>query len=512
MHEQFVSKKSLSKNTLLVAVMTLLSRLFGFARDMVIAQLFGATFGVDAFLVANKIPNFFRRLFAEGAFSQAFVPVLSEYRKTRSDSEIKVFLNHISGVLAVALFIITIVGLLFAPIVIMIFAPGFGHYGARYTLASEMLRVTFPYLMFVSLTALCGAILNSYDRFGVPAFTPVLLNICIIIAALFISPHLAQPITALAIGVFIAGIVQLLFQFPFLLRLHRLPMPRPSLKDPGVRKVMKLMVPALFGVSVAQINIMIDQWYASFLQVGSISWLYYSDRITQLPLGVFGIAIATVILPSLSRQHAGQSKEQYSKTLDWGLRTVLLIGIPATVGCVLLAGPILSTLFQYGEFTQHDVLMARQSLMAFGIGLFSFMLIKVLASGFYAQQNIKLPVKIGVVAMVANTILGFSLIWSLHHAGLALATSLSAMLNAGLLYFFLRKKQMFDPVKGWSMYWIKLFIANLVMGIFVWFSSGKLNAWLDAAWQWKAAHLLGIISVAIVIYFALILVLGLRKK
>lgn len=505
-------KKSLSRSTLTVASCTMLSRLFGFARDMLVAQFFGAGIGVDAFLVANKIPNFMRRLFAEGAFSQAFVPVLSEYRKTRSESEIQLFVDHISGVLAAVLFLITILGVLISPVLILVFAPGFEREGARFILASQMLKITFPYLLFISLTALAGAILNSYDRFGIPAFTPVLLNLSLILCAVFIAPHLPNPIMSLAIGVFIGGLVQLLFQFPFLRKIHRFPIPRPSLKDPGVRRVMKLMVPALFGVSIAQINILIDQWFASFLQIGSISWLYYSDRITQLPLGIFGIAIATVILPSLSRQNATHDKQQYSKTLDWGLRSVLVVGLPAALGIILLAGPILATLFNYGEFNQRDVIMARDSLIAFGIGLPAFMLVKVLASGFYAKQNIKLPVKVGVVALVANTVLVLCLIWSLKHAGLALATSLAAFLNAGLLFILLIKKEGFVLQSGWGKYWGQIILGLLAIAVFTYFLTPDLSQWFNHSWQWKALHISISIVGAILSYFLVLYFTGFRWR
>lgn len=506
------SKKSLSRSALTVANCTLISRLFGFARDMLVAQFFGAGIGVDAFLVANKIPNFMRRLFAEGAFSQAFVPVLSEYRKTRPEPEVKLFIDHITGILASVLFVITILGVLASPVMILIFAPGFEREGERFILASQMLKITFPYLLFISLTALAGAILNSYDKFGVPAFTPVLLNLSIILCAVFIAPHMPTPIVSLAIGVFIGGLIQLIFQFPFLKQIHRFPLPKPSFKDPGVRRVMKLMVPALFGVSIAQINILIDQWFASFLQIGSISWLYYSDRITQLPLGVFGIAIATVILPSLSRQNAVQDKQQYSKTLDWGLRKVLVVGLPASLGLVLLAGPILATLFNYGEFNQRDVLMASYSLVAFSVGLPAFMLVKVLASGFYAKQNIKLPVKIGVVSLVANTLLVLCFIWSLKHAGLALATSLAAFLNAGLLFILLRKKEGLVLQPGWGKYWLQVILGLLAISVFTYFATPGLSQWFEHGWPWKALHLSISIIGAILSYFLVLYFAGYRWR
>jgi len=469
--------------------MTLLSRVAGFTRDVVVAQCFGASILVDAFLVANKIPNFMRRLFAEGAFSQAFVPVLSQYRQQKDAGEIQSFLNHVAGVMSLVLLAVTIIGVLAAPLIVLIFAPGFFHDPERFQLTSHMFRFTFPYLLFISLTALSGAILNSYDRFGVPAFTPVLLNVSLILAACFLAPYCTQPIIALAIGVFIAGIVQLLFQFPFLWSIKRFPIPKWSLKDPGVRRVMKLMVPALFGVSVSQINLMIDQWFASFLQGGSISWLYYSDRITQLPLGIFGVAIATVILPKLSRLYAGEDRGQYTQTLDWGIRKILFVGLPSMLYILLLAGPILTTLFQYGAFSSMDVHKARASLLAFGLGLPAFMLIKVFASAFYARQNIRLPVRVGVVAMIANTLFSFCLIWSLHHVGLALATSLSAILNAGLLYYYLLRQGYYQCQPGWLGYGARLLFALAVMFGVIRVLTPQLSEWLQATWQWRAWHM-----------------------
>ena len=503
-------KNSLSRHALIVGFCTLISRVFGFARDMVIAQLFGAGFAVDAFLVANKIPNFMRRLFAEGAFSQAFVPVLAEYQKTKGDNQTKQFINHLCGVLSLVLLIITVIGILAAPIVVVIFAPGFEHGGDRFNLTSQMLVYTFPYLLFISLTAMAGAILNTYDRFAIPAFTPVLLNLSLILCAVYLAPHLPQPVMALAIGILIAGIVQLLFQFPFLSKIHRFPIPKPSLRDPGVRRVMMLMVPALFGVSVGQINVMIDQWFASFLQVGSISWLYYSDRIAELPLGVFGVAIATVILPNLSRKNAVHDHEQYSRIVDWSLRSVLLVGLPSSLGLILLAGPILVCLLNHGAFTQQDVLLSEYCLMAFGLGLPAFMLIKVLASGFYAKQNIKLPVKIAVVALIANTLFSFCFIWSLKHVGLALATAFSALINAGLLFYFLRKKAGYVVQPGWGIYAVRILTALIGMAVYIYLVTPMTVHWFGQSTLWRVNHLSVSVVGALAVYFFILYCTGYR--
>ena len=426
--------KALVKSTGVVVTMTTISRVFGFLRDMITAQLFGAGAGFDAFSVAFKIPNFMRRLFAEGSFSQAFVPVLSEYQKQKSHEDVQRFINAMSGTLGVSLLVVSIIGMLFDPWIVRLFAPGFAAHDSRFDLAVSMLRITFPYLMFISLTAFSGAILNTYSRYWVAAFTPVFLNLCMISAAMWLSPWFNVPIRALAWGVFIAGIVQLLFQWPFLRHMRLMPRPVVDFKNTGVVKVLKLMVPALFGVSVSQINLLLDTLFASFLIVGSVSWLYYSDRLMEFPLGVFGVAISTVILPHLSRHHASESPEHFSLTLDWALRMVLVISIPAAVVLATLAVPLLSTLFHYGRFDDYAVMMTRKSLAMFAIGIAPCMLVKVLASGFYAKQDLSTPVRIGIGAMVSNMVLNFIFIFPLAHAGIALATSLSAVLNASSLF------------------------------------------------------------------------------
>lgn len=490
--------------------MTMISRVFGFIRDMVTAALFGAGASFDAFSVAFKIPNFMRRLFAEGSFSQAFVPVLAEYQKQKSQEEVQRFINAMSGTLGVTLLFVTVIGIVCAPWIIRLFAPGFAVSGERFDLAVTMLRITFPYLMLISLTAFSGAILNTYSRFWVAAFTPVFLNICMIGAAMWLSPEFAQPIIGLAWGVFIAGIIQLIFQWPFLRNMRLFPRPQINFRDPGVRRVLKLMIPALFGVSVGQINLLVDTIFVSLLVVGSPSWLYYSDRLMEFPLGVFGVAISTVILPHLSRHHASQSKESFALTLDWALRAVLLIGIPAAVVLAVLSGPMLSTLFQHGEFNGHAVEMAKQSLTAFAIGITPFMLVKILAAGFYAKQDLRTPVRIGVVAMVTNTVLNASLIWSLAHAGIALSTSLAALVNAGCLYYFLRKRELYVPREGWKLFALRITIANLVLAIWLWFGAGDLNTWINAHTFWRYTHLFFLLITAVLVYFAALWMSGIR--
>lgn len=504
--------KSLFKSTAVVGSMTLISRVFGFIRDMVTAHIFGAGAAFDAFSVAFKIPNFMRRLFAEGSFSQAFVPVLSQYQKQKNHEEIKEFINAMAGTLGFILLCVTIFGVVCAPWIVRVFAPGFDSHGERFDLAVTMLRITFPYLMLISLTAFSGAILNTYNRFWVAAFTPVFLNLVMISSAIWLAPHMAVPIIALAWGVFIAGAVQLMFQWPFLKRMRLHPRPKINFQDSGVRQVLKLMVPALFGVSVSQINLLLDTLFASFLMVGSVSWLYYSDRLMEFPLGVFGVAISTVILPNLSRHHASQSKEDYSLTLDWALRCVLLVGLPSAVVFAVMSGPLLSTLFQYGHFDAYAVTMSQKSLTMFAIGIAPFMLIKILASGFYAKQDMRTPVKIGIFAMVSNMVLNLILIWPLKHAGIALATSLSAVLNMAFLYYFLRKREFYTPRAGWGYFGFRLLFANAVLGVWLWIGAGDLQDWLTHHAMWRGMHLMGLLVSAVVVYFAGLWIAGVRPR
>lgn len=505
-------KHSLLRSGYTVSGMTIISRVVGLVREIVCANIFGASASFDAFLVAFRIPNFMRRLFAEGAFSQAFVPVLSEYRQNRSESDARLFIDRMAGTLALVLFIVTVIAVIVAPILVMVFAPGFLHDPTRFSLASGMLRITFPYLLFISLTAFGGAILNSYDIFSVPAFTPVLLNITLIFAAVVMAPHFHHPITALAWGVFLGGIIQLCFQLPFLWRIHRLPRPKVCWRDEGVRRVIKLMVPAILGVSVVQIGILLDTLFASFLREGSITWLYFSDRLTNFPLGVFGIAIATVVLPHLSRKHANKSPEEFSAALDWALRWILLVGIPAGIGLFFLSGPILSTLLEHGKFTAFDVIMTRKSVMAFAVGIPAFMLIKVLATGFYSMQNIKTPVKIAIIAVSSNVILNIILIYPLAHAGLALSTSLAACLNSSLLFYNLRRRNIFQPKKGWIKFFIRLLIANIAMGTFLWFTSTKLSIWFQYGWKQRVIHLMPLLLGAAIVYFMVLAICGIRWR
>ena len=505
-------KQSLLRSTSLVSIMTFISRMMGFARDMVIANFFGAQAGMDAFIVAFRIPNFMRRLFAEGAFAQAFVPVLAEYQKTRHPDEVRLFIARISGYLTSILGVVTCIGIIAAPVIIFIFAPGFSHDSTRAALATQMLRITFPFLMLVSLTAMAGAVLNTYGYFGVPAFTPVILNISMILAALYLCPNLPIPVVGLAIGVLVAGIVQLLFQLPFLYQKQLLVRPQVKPNDPGVNKVLKLMVPALFGVSIAQLNLMVDSIFASFLKVGSVSWLFFTDRLADFPLGVFGVAIATVILPHLSRRHTEQSSEQFSKALDWGLRAITLIGVPAGLSLALFAMPLIASCFGYGQFSLRDVLETQKSLITLALGVPAFMMVKVLASGFYARQDVSTPVKVGAFAMLINTLLCAAFVWPLAHAGLTLASSLAGYVNCGLLGYFLLKKGFFKPSPGWLKYSLQLVVANLALAIYLIYMNGSVDYWLGIKPIMRICLLLGHVAVGAAIYFIVLGLVGVRPK
>ncbi|TQV71218.1 murein biosynthesis integral membrane protein MurJ [Exilibacterium tricleocarpae] len=497
--------------------MTMLSRVLGLARDIVFARFVGSEAGADAFFVAFKIPNFLRRLFAEGAFAQAFVPVLSEYRQRGNRAAVRALLDRVAGCLGLTLVGVTALAVLGAPVLTMVFAPGFMGQEAKFALASEMIRITFPYLLLISLTGFAGAVLNSYDRFAVPAFTPVLLNIAMICAAVLLSPYFDPPVLALAWGVLTAGVVQFLFQLPFLLRLGLMPHPKVDWGDPGVRRILALMAPAIFGVSVSQINLLLDTVIASFLPTGSVSWLYYSDRLAELPLGVFGIAVATVILPSLSRHHAGAGAQQFSATLDWALRVILLVAVPAALALILLAEPILYTLFQYGKTTARDVAMAGLSLRAYALGLVAFMLIKVLAPGYFARQDMKTPVKIGIVAMVANMGLNVALVLPLYfyfnigHVGLALATALAAYLNAGLLLRGLWRR-VYQPGPGWGRLAWQFGAANAAMAAMLVLLLQQADGWDVWGWQTRVGYLAGLCVAGFLTYTVALAVTGVRAN
>ena len=503
---------SLLRSSGVVSAMTLISRVLGMVRDMVVASYFGSSASADAFFVAFKIPNFLRRLFAEGAFAQAFVPVLSEYREQRPFAEVKQLVDRTAGMLGLVLTALTALGVVMSPYLIMLFAPGFHDEPSKMQLAGELLRITFPYLLLISLTAFCGAILNSYGRFAVPAFTPVLLNLSMIGSTIFLTPYFTEPVMALGWGVFIAGVAQLLFQMPFLWKMRLLPRPRLVTKDPGVKRIMILMLPALFGVSVSQINLLLDTVLASFLQTGSVSWLYYADRLSELPLGAFGIAIGTVILPALSRQHSTDKPEEFSSTIDWALRMVLLVGVPAALALAILAEPLIATLFFYGAMTANDVTQAAAALQAYALGVLTFMLIKVLAPGFFARQDLKTPVRIAIICMVVNMVLNLILIWPLQHVGLALATSLASMLNTGLLLWGLYRVGVYKPEPGWLLFFLRLVLASAAMlALVVWLNQPS-SEWFAWGWQRRVWEVTLLVCGGVFVFVGTLFASGIRMR
>lgn len=504
--------KVLSRSAFVFSSMTLISRLVGFLRDMVIAHIFGATASTDAFYVAFKIPNLFRRLFAEGSFSQAFVPVLAEYKMKRPVEAMKNFINHLLGNLIFILGLTTLMGIVFAPFWVNLFAPGWARHTGQFELAVTLLRITFPYLFFISLTAFVASLLNTYQYFAIPAFTPVFLNLVMIMAALYFSHFFHPPILALGWGVFVAGIIQFTFQLPFLKKIQLRLQPRLSWKDPGVKHVLKLMLPALFGVSLAQLSILIDTLFASFLNAGSISWLYTSERLMEFPLGVFGVALSTVILPHLAKQVAANLSRDYSETLQWAIRAVWAIGLPASVGLIILAGPLIVTLFNYGKFTVLDVEMTRKSLMLFSIGIPFFMLIKILSAGFYSQQNIKTPVKISALALAINIALNFILIFPLKHAGLALASSLAAVVNAASLFFILKKNHFYQASDSSYVGIVKIILANAGMAILLFILSPPWTRWLLWSAGQRFSRLFFLIVFGMTVYILLLKCFKFRLK
>lgn len=505
--------KDLLRSTSLVAALTFISRVLGFIRDLLNASLFGAGAGMDAFLVAWRIPNFMRRLFAEGAFSQAFVPVFTETRSTRSEEEQRHLVNVVSGTLGGVLLLVTLVGLVGAPVLLGLFAPGFGSDPHKYHLGAHLLRITFPYLMLISMTALSSGILNSHGRFAIPAVTPVILNICMI-AVVLIDSH---SVEVLAWAVLLAGFLQFGFQLPWIARLHLLGRPQWAWHDPEVRRIIRLMVPILFGSSVAQISLLLDTILASFLATGSVSWLYYADRIMEFPLGLFSIAVATVILPNLSGHHAKRAPEAFSDTLDWGLRAILVIGTPAMLALVVLAGPLVATLFLHGDFHAHDVVMTEAALVGFSFGFMGFSLVKVLVPGFYARQETRIPVRYGVTALgigMASSVVFVGGLLLMHfpapHLGLALSTTVNSWVNAMLLFRRLRRDQVYRPRPGWRRFAIQLFIANLCMTACIWWLAGDLAHWIAMTkWQ-RVEHMTEVMVVGVLVYAAALGLSGMR--
>ena len=495
-----------------VSSMTLLSRILGYVRDFFIARIFGAGLATDAFVVAFRIPNLLRRMFAEGAFSQAFVPILAEVRNRESAGATRTLVDSVSTALFLALLVTAALGMALAPLVVYVSAPGFAAEPGKFSLTVAMLRITFPYIIFISLVALAAGVLNTWSRFAVPAFTPVLLNVSFIVGAAFFADRFDPPVLVLGWAVFVGGLLQLLLQLPFLARIGMLPRWRLDMKHPGVRRVLRLMAPAVFGVSVSQVSLLINTIFASFLVTGSVSWLYYADRLMEFPAGVLGAALGTILLPSLSKHHASGAPEAYSRLLDWGLRVTLLLALPAAAALAVLAMPLIATLFHYGQFNAQDAWMTRDALVAYSLGLVGMILVKILAPGFYARQNVVTPVKIGLVTLAATQAMNFAFIGPFKHAGLALAIGLGACLNALLLYSMLRKQNIYAPQPGWLAFALKVGAAVAVMAAALWFTMGQAAAWLQAGWQWKLGMLAGLVLLGIAVYGACLFMFGFRLR
>ncbi|MFT5759280.1 MAG: putative peptidoglycan lipid II flippase [Alteromonadaceae bacterium] len=518
--------KKLIKSGIIVSVMTLISRVLGLVRDVVMANILGAGVVSDVFFFANKIPNFLRRLFAEGAFAQAFVPVLSEYHAkdeqagiSVKDGETRELIAQVSGTLGVIVTLVTLVGMIASPLFVMLFGFGWfvdwlndGPKAQQFELASSLLKITFPYLWFVSFTALAGAILNTFGRFAVSSFTPVLLNVCIIACAIYLSPLMENQAYALAWGVFIGGCAQFLFQIPFLIKAGVFVKPKWAWQTPGVKKIRRLILPALFGVSVTQINLLLDTLIATMLVTGSISWLYFADRLLEFPLGLFGIGIATVILPSLSKLHTKKNKREFSDTITWGLKIVSLFGWPALAGLMVLAQPIIMILFMRGEFSQDTVSYVSYALYAYLSGLISFMFIKILAPAYYARQDTKTPVKIGIKAMVANMVFNLMLAPFFGYIGLAIATALSATLNAVMLYQGLKAQNIFKLSSGSLIFMLKIIVSAGIMALVVNILSPSFDVWLEMAFSERVITLLQCITFGVLSYFISLLILGIRMR
>jgi len=497
-----------------VSSLTLVSRVLAFVRDVLMARIFGAGMANDAYIIATRLPNLLRRLFAEGAFSQAFVPIFGEYHKRRGHDETKLLVDHVTTMLALALFVVTLIGIVAAPLLVYFTAPGFSKDAEKFNLTVQLLRITSPYIFFISLVAVAAGMLNTYNKFWVPAVAPILLNVCLIGGALWLAPLFDQPIVGLAWAWFIAGIVQLAFQLPFLNKIGLLPSIRFSLKDEGMWRVIKQMGPAVFGVSIGQISLIINTIFASLLMVGSVSWLYYADRLMEFPSGLLGAALGTILLPSLSKHYADNSSAEYSRLLDWGLRLVFMLTLPAALALGMIAVPLLSTFFQHGAFVANDVLMTRNALVGYSVGLIGLIAVKVLAPGFYARQDIRTPVKIGIATLFATQLMNLLFVFGLqlHHAGLALAIGLGACFNSAILFYFLRKRGIYRPEPGWGKFFFKLCIALLALGLTLWFGMGSEQHWLTTHGWTRIIHLSWLVALGVVVYFAVLFALGFRLK
>jgi len=503
---------NLLKSLAAVSSMTMVSRVLGFIRDAIVARVFGAGMATDAFFVAFKLPNLLRRIFAEGAFSQAFVPILAEYKSREDIEDTRLFVSYVAGLLTLVLALITIVGMIAAPWVIMATAPGFTDDADKFALTSDLLRITFPYILLISTASLAGAILNTWNRFSVPAFAPTLLNVSMILFALFAAPHFDPPILALAWAVTVGGVLQLAYQLPYLKKMGMLVLPRINFRDSGSLRVVKQMGPAILGVSVSQISLIINTIFASFLASGSVSWMYYADRLMEFPAGVLGVALGTILLPSLAKTYSSGDHEGYNRLMDWGLRLCFLLALPCSVALGILAQALVVSLFQYGNFTAFDALMTQRALVAYSIGLLGLIAVKVLAPGFYSRQNIKTPVKIAIVTIIITQLMNLAFIGPLKHAGLSLSIGLAACLNAALLYWQLRKQDIFRPHPGWGLFLVRLIAAVLVMSGVLIGMLMLLPAWDTGSMFSRLSRLMLVVIVGAGSYFATLMLLGFKLK
>ncbi|WP_296658824.1 murein biosynthesis integral membrane protein MurJ [Paraburkholderia sp.] len=471
---------NLFRALLTVSGFTLLSRVTGLARETLIARAFGASQFTDAFYVAFRIPNLLRRISAEGAFSQAFVPILAEFKNQKGHDATRDLVDAMSTVLAWALAILSVLGIFGASFVVTVVAGGLKTDGHAFTLAVAMTRIMFPYIVFISLTSLAAGVLNTYKQFSLPAFAPVLLNVAFIFAAVVVAPHLKQPVYALAWAVIAGGVLQFFVQLPGLKRIDMTPRigwnPVKALAHRGVKRVLAKMVPAMFAVSVAQISLIINTNIASRLGPGAVSWINFADRLMEFPTALLGVALGTILLPSLSKAHVDADTHEYSALLDWGLRVTFLLAAPSAIALFFFAEPLTATLFHYGKFDARSVVMVGRALSAYGVGLIGLILIKILAPGFYARQDIKTPVKIGVGVLVATQISNYIFVPILSHAGLTLSVGLGACINALLLFIGLRRRGIYTPSSGWAKFFVQLLGACLVL-------AGAMH-WSANAYDW----------------------------
>ena len=498
-----------------VSGLTLLSRVTGLVRENLTATLFGASAMTDAFFIAFRLPNLLRRLFAEGAFSQAFVPMLAIARERQSPDEFRAFVDRIATVLFWALVAISVAGVAGAPLLVLLTGSGLTRDPPAFEAAVMMTRWMFPYILFISMVSLAAGILNTWRRFAVPAFSPVLLNLCFIGSALLLSDRFDPPVYAMAAGVVLGGIAQLAIQVPALMRIGMLPRIglnlRESLRDPTTRALLARMAPAVLAVSAAQISLMINTHIASRLAPGSVSWISYSDRLMEFPTALLGVALGTVLLPSLSQASGQLNEARYSALLDWGMRLVLVLAVPCTIGMALMAEPLTALLFHYGRFRPIDVQMTQQAIQAYAVGLPALIAIKVLAPGFFARQNIRTPVLIALLALVTTQLLNLVLVPWLAHAGLALATSLAALLNAGLLMAGLLRARTWRPGVGWLRLGAQVSAAAVLLTALLAVCVPRID-WIGLGTQplLRAGYALGLIGAGAVLYLVVLLACGLR--